>query len=1101
MSAALDPTRSASLLASAGTGKTWNLTARIARLLLAGASPGGILALTFTRKAAAEMRQRVAARLQELAFASDADLPALLQAIGAPSDAETQARARDLAESLAHAEVPLKAGTLHAFCQEVLGRFALEAQVPAGFTLVEDERPLRREAIARVLRQAHGDPSHATSAALNTLVTLGLSEYALHDLLDEAFDHRSELMAATEDSDDALAALGSALADALGYRPGEDPYAATEAPALQARLKMLAGLLGEVGDVGTVRAPALVAALEAVDAAQRCNRLRETLFTKGARRVFKPAKRFSAAQADTARAQFDALCDAVETATEAVQRAATWQRTQAALTLVMAALAAFAEALHRSHQLGFAELEWQTVRLLSASGSAEWVRYKLDARIEHLLLDEFQDTSPTQWRLLKPLLEEFAQHPTGARTAFLVGDAKQSIYGFRRAEPRLLGQASVWLQKHLGASEGQLSRSRRSAPALIAFVNALFAGEPGAAIGFAPHDTARQGVFGQVEIAPLILRPEKTDAPANDSGLRNPLTTPRAEGEDERAAEEAQWVVDRIQQLLDARTPVTDREGHSRALTAGDVLVLARHRTHLGALETALAASGLAYQSASRGTLLGTALARDLLALLAVLDAPHRQLDLAHALRSPMFSVDDEALCWLADRTTEGRRWFDALGEPEASPALRRAHTLLQRWQALSATLPPHDLIDRIASEGDVLRRYRAARPQDVQVSAQLSALLQLALDSDHGRYPTLTGFLRQWREQAEEGGPDEPPPAADSARLRLMTVHAAKGLEAPVVFLVNAAPAPRAAKAGWRVDWPVEAERPRVVVHAGAKEQREKLSRDLIDAAQQREALEALNLLYVAVTRAEQYLFVSGFQSGALQPDSWHARCRAAVARLSGEPVETPLPLLHREGIAPLVQALATPVVPAPPLDGRLLQALPPLAAAAPAPTAARNPEAALRGETVHAALQWLATSPPLSADAVQARVQQQLGLTLPTALWQAAFAEAQAVRSASALAQFFDPAHRAWNEVALHLDIPEGPQLNVLDRLVDTGEALWVLDYKTHRGSTAAAVLEGATAQLRRYVAAVQRLYPGRLVNAAVIWTPEALLLPLSLTPDASI
>ncbi len=122
MSAALDPTRSASLLASAGTGKTWNLTARIARLLLAGASPGGILALTFTRKAAAEMRQRVAARLQELAFASDADLPALLQAIGAPSDAGTQARARGLAESLAHAEVPLKAGTLHAFCQEEIGR-------------------------------------------------------------------------------------------------------------------------------------------------------------------------------------------------------------------------------------------------------------------------------------------------------------------------------------------------------------------------------------------------------------------------------------------------------------------------------------------------------------------------------------------------------------------------------------------------------------------------------------------------------------------------------------------------------------------------------------------------------------------------------------------------------------------------------------------------------------------------------------------------------------------------------------------------------------------------------------------------------------------
>ena len=1091
MSTALDPTRSASLLASAGTGKTWNLTARIARLLLAGAAPGGILALTFTRKAAAEMRQRVTARLQELAFATDEALPTLLRAIGAPDDADTQARARTLAESLAYAEVPLKAGTLHAFCQEVLGRFALEAQVPAGFTLVEDERPLRREAIARVLRQAHRERTHPTAVAFDTLVALGLSEYALHSLLDEAFEHRSELWAATEGADDPLAALGTALADALGYTPGEDAYTATEAPALLAKLKLFAKLLGELGPVGTVQAAALVEAVEATDAASRLQKLQATLFTDGERRKFKPAaKKYTPAQADTARSHFEALCEAVETATEAARRAATWQRTQAALTLSLAALGHFAEALRRSHQLGFAELEWHTVRLLSTSGSAEWVRYKLDARIEHLLLDEFQDTSPTQWRLLKPLLEEFAQHDADQRTAFLVGDAKQSIYGFRRAEPRLLGEASAWLQKHLGASEGQLVQSRRSAPAIIDFVNALFAGEPGEAIGFAAHDTARGGLYGQVEVAPLILR-QPAAKPANDSGLRNPLTTPREEGEDARAAEEAQWVVDRLQQLLDARTPVTGRDGQSRALTPGDVLVLARHRTHLGALEKALAAQGIAYQSASRGTLLDSALARDLLALLAVLDGPHRNLDLAQALRSPLFSADDADLCWLADHAGDTHRWFDVLAEPGASPALTRAHGLLHHWQALSASLPPHDLIDRIACEGDVLRRYQAARPQDVQVSAQLSALLQLALDSDHGRYPTLTGFLRHCRELTDDGGPDEPPPAADSARLRLMTVHAAKGLEAPVVFLVNTAPAPRAAQAGWRVDWPVADERPRVVVHVGTKDAREQLSRDLIAAAQQREAREALNLLYVAVTRAEQYLFVSGFQSGPLQPESWHALCRRAVATLSGEVVESPLPLSYLVGAPPSVGDVPVEPTPALALDPRLRR---PLSTVALAPKAitARNPDAALRGEAVHAALQWLAAG-PLPPIALRARVQQQLGLSLDEALWSAIESEAQAVVRAPGLQAFFAQPLRAWNEVALHLDTPDGVQVNVLDRLVDTGEMLWVLDYKTHRSPSATAVLEGATEQLRRYIKAVQQVFPQRPVRAAVIWTPEARLLEL--------
>lgn len=1092
MTQALDPAHSVTLLASAGTGKTWTLTARIVRLLLAGAAPGGILALTFTRKAAAEMRARVASRLQTLAFADEAQLGALLSEIGADDTTETRQRARELFEAYTYAETPLRASTLHVFCAEVLSRFALEAEVPAGFTLIENERALRGEAIESVLRQAHRDGTGTLAQALDTLAHEGFSEFDVRSVLQTFFEHRAELWAAAEGQAEPLAALCEQLANALPYSADEDMYGATDAPALTAKLSMLLRMLAEQGDVGLVKAKKLAPAIASTGAARYAALADALLRGDGEPYAFKPAKtKYTPPQAETVSANFREVSEATVRVRQAILRAATYQRSSAALTLGVAALDAFAQSLHRSHQLGFAELEWQTVRLLKREGSADWVRYKLDQKLEHVLLDEFQDTSPTQWCLLLPLLQEFALRNDGARTVFLVGDGKQSIYGFRRAEPALLGIAGDWLRKQLGAITESLDQSRRSAPAIIQFVNALFADEAGARIAFTPHRTALSALHGSVEIAPLILADEKPKA-ANDA-LRNPLTTPREIGEDRRAAEEAHWVVDRITQLIDVATPVTERDGSTRAMHFGDVMVLARHRTHLGVLEKALGANGIPYSSATRGTLLDTAIAQDLLALLAALDSPHRDLDLAHALRSPLFSVGDPELLWLATAArAASQSWFAALATADAPAGSQRAHRLLTQWRILAQGLPPHDLIDRIVSEGDLLRRCAAARPHDTLLSANLSALLQLALDSDHGRHPTLGGFLRHCAALHEGQGPDEAPPPSSEARVRVMTIHAAKGLEAPAVFLVNSAPSSRPAHAGWRVDWPAEAERPQVIVHVGKAEQREVLSLQLIAAEKEREDREALNLLYVAVTRAQQYLFVSGFQSGkSVQAESWHARCRDALDSLLPEPGEAPMIWRHAEGSVPAITEAVAPRIAATSLDQRLLQPLPSARAAPPITAVTRDPAAALRGQVIHAALQGLSSATAIHDDALRARVQQQLGLQLPDALWRDALSEARRVHEAPALARFFAPEHKAWDEVALHIETDEGTQVNVLDRLVDTGDALWVLDYKTHRAKDSAAVLAAASEQLQRYVAAVQKLFPKRAVRAAVIWTPEALLI----------
>lgn len=1103
MNPALDPSRSSAVLASAGTGKTWTLTGRIVRLLLAGAAPGGILALTFTRKAAAEMRERVVARLEELAYADEAGLGAALAELQAPDDAAHRQRARALFEDYVHAELPLRASTLHAFCQELLGRFPLEAGVPAGFTLAEREDEYLGQAIEQVLARLHRAPDSAETQALEVLAEEGVGEWELRELLRGLLQRRAELWAATEGSEAPLESLCAALAARLPYSADEDPYGAIDAGSCGFRISMLHGLLQELGDTQYVKAAALAGAHE-LQGPARLTALLGALYKKDGSGPYSfkpPKKRYTEQQAATALDHHAALLDALGLSLEALRRHGTYRRTRAALTLGLAAMTALDEILRRANALLFPELEWQTCRLLSSAEQAEWVRYKLDARIEHLLLDEFQDTSPLQWRLLKPILDEFAADPARGRSAFVVGDAKQSIYGFRRAEPQLLELAAQTLELQLAAVRLPLNASQRSAPAIIDYANTLFLGEAGTRIGFEAHETRRESLYGAVEVMPLFAAEER-DGAADSDGLRNPLITPRETGEDRRAAQEGAWVAARIQALVAARTPVTGRDGSSRPLHCGDVMVLARQRRHLGALERALGAAGIPYLSATRGTLLDTALAQDLLALLTALDAPHRDLELAQALRSPLFSVDDSDLLALARRAQDAKQtWFLTLDDCLERPALARAQRLLGRWRALARRLPPHDLLDRIADEGDLVRRCRAARPQDSAVAANLAALLQLALDSDHGRYPTLAGFLRHCAGLRGDAAPDEAPPAGGEARVRVMTVHAAKGLEAPAVFLVNTAPGARAARAGWRIEWPIGAERPSLVVLTGSKNERDPLSQALIEAEQAREQREDLNLLYVALTRARQYLFVSGFAPARGDAeDSWHARCRAAAQALTAaanDSAETPPQLLHySRGQAPAVQERPASIS-TERLDPALLH---PLQAPKPAADSglAIAPEAVLRGQLVHALLQTLSVPGSLDRTLLPTRLAGQLGTAIAPALYAAALAEAEAVLAAPDLRAHFAPSLRAWNEVSLPVLGDEGLQMNVLDRLVDDGERLWVLDYKTHRSGDAASVLAGAREQLLRYVAAVRRLWPDRPVLAGVIWTPKAQWLPLELAGD---
>jgi ATP-dependent helicase/nuclease subunit A len=887
VTAALDPARSAVVAASAGTGKTWQLAARITRLLLAGAEPGSILALTFTRKAAAEMQARVSARLEKLALSGDAEAARQLQEIGLNATPALLARARTLYEALLFAPWPLRATTLHAFAQDLVTRFALQTGTPPGFEVSEDDGALCDAAWQSLQREWLRQPEAASSQALAVLIADGRSEHALRALVFDFLQRRNDWRAfaeGTESPDGALARLQARLEASLDVRTGDEPLQAVDAAALGARLHVLCGHLERAG--GAIDRLKLAQLLPVLDlaGAERHAALRQVFFTQGGepRKVRfgdGTRRKLGSGAAGHCAEVLAQIVHELAAIHDRLLRQQTLKRTQAGVMLGVAALAAFERALAEQGRLGFAELEWRAYRLLCRSDAARWVQFRLDSRIEHLLVDEFQDTSDTQWRLLLPLLQEFAAGGERPRSAFIVGDAKQSIYGFRRANPELLAVAHrhvVEMQRGIAA---ELSESFRSAPAIIDLVNALFAQDAARARlpDFPPHRTRHLQLYGRVEVAPLVA------AGADERAVipfRNPLTTPRPDPENRRAYEEGLLIGRRIRALLAERFAVGDG-ADARLIGFGDIMILLRQRTHQRALERGLAECGVPFVGSARGTLLETVEGRDLLALLRFLASPARDLDLAHTLRTPLFALGDEDLVALARAVRAGAgSWWAAL-QSDRAPERAQARQLLGRWLPLARALPAHDLIDRVLSEGNLAARYEAALPppQAARVRANLALIAQLALSTDSGRYPSLSRFLHLL--QTQESPDEAPPPAAaeGAGAVRILSIHAAKGLEAPAVFLAQSTVTPRPAGAGWLVHWPAGAERPLDLLLAGSREQRDAFSAGLLAAEHARAAREDLNLLYVACTRARQFLHISGYERRGA--GDWHALAMAALGAL----------------------------------------------------------------------------------------------------------------------------------------------------------------------------------------------------------------------------
>ena len=1075
---ALDPARSSVVEACAGSGKTWLLVSRMLRLLLAGAEPSELLAITFTRKAAQEMTDRLHAWLRVLALDDDATVRAFLRERAVP-EAEVDAllpRARGLLETVLTAQPGPTVTTFHGWFLDLLKRAPLEAGLPWGAPLLERERQLQDDVRDQLLARWAAQPDSAEGASLLVLLR-ELGEHNVRALLAHFIDARAEWWAFGAGHANPVAHALARLAPDLCDELERDPVAAFWTDdVMVARVKRLGYALEKGAKSERDRAIEIQRSVALPPEAAHAT-LMKHLMTAGRRRKKQATKELEKALGGGLDAYLRDL-DTIETALETVAAVQTdqriWTLNRHGLPLGHAFVEAYQAAKVQQGVIDFADAEWLACRLLQDEVHMPQVALKLDARYRHLLLDEFQDTNPLQWQALSAWLLDVRQaegdRPDSAMTVFMVGDPKQAIYRFRRGEARVFTAAAGFLHTHFDAPLYTTTMTRRLSPAVVQAINPVFANVAGfAAHSHAPANAARAGAVCSVAVAT-----DEADAPPRPA-LRNPLTTPLPEADDKAVHVEATAFAARLRDTVLGHWRIVDkRSAGARAAEPGDVMALVKKRTHLAVYERALEAAGIPFITSRRGGLLHALEARDVIALLETLLLPHAELPLAHALKSPVFACSDTDLLAVFAASGETTRGWTRLTELAArdacSPALARAARLLELWRARVGRLPVHDQLDRIYYEGDLEARYAAAAPAAMrpQIAANLRAFMQLALTQDGGRYPTLAGFIRELASLVDDpdAAPGEGLAADDANAVRLLTIHGAKGLEAPIVWLLGGSDHARADTYGVLAPWPPAAPRPEHFSLYGKTDERGHGREARFAHEAELAQRESDNLLYVALTRAEQGLFVSG----AAAQCAWLQRVDEAWRDL-GLPADLPP--------APAVEP--APVrAPLPPID-------------APAVGQQRIIEtqtaAGARGELFHACLEQHA--PPGASNDLGA-LAARLGLASEL---ERIDAEARALLAQAPLARFFDPAHyvAAHNERVV-LDA-EG-RIQRLDRVVEFDDAVWILDYKT--GDDGADLDDAALAarhgpQLAGYASLLAALYPGKAIEAAVLLA-SGRLIPLN-------
>ncbi len=1122
------PEVSAFVTASAGSGKTKLLTDRILRLLLAGARPQGLLCLTFTKAAAAEMAQRLNARLGDWAVETDAALLADLRALlGEVPEPAQVARARTLFAEVLELPGGMRIATIHSFAQTLLRSFPLEADLPPGFALMEEMDAAAELATAReaVLPEAE------EASILAPLVQGG----ELARLMAELRGAEARLRAAIGKAG-GLEGLLARIARKLDLPPGlEDADLDHEAvhPRAEKEIARAAAQLVLSRNAGDNRRGEAIRGVLALEGTARQAVFEEWeavfLTTTG-----EPRRKFAVKETpDSAFVQDTLAAEAGRLVELRARRQALalHQATAAALGLALPVLDRFERSKDLLGRRDYDDLIAGARKLLENPGAA-WVLYKLDGGIEHLLLDEAQDSNPEQWGIARALTGEFfsgegAEHRGRSermalpRTVFAVGDVKQSIYGFQGADAAGLPRALAQYREEVAAA-GEAFRavpldvSFRSAPPVLDLVDAVFA-EGSAREGVVEagdtlrHIPDRAGAAGRVELWPLQEGGAKEEPPEWD-------VPEQARDESGPDARLAQALAARIRHMLDHERLEARHEGEpkqGRRIRPGDVLVLVRRRNaFIPQLVRALKDRQVPVGGADRMVLVEQIAVQDVLATLDAILLPEDDLQLAAALKSPIFGIGEDDLFALAhERGTSLHARL--MAQRGAQTPLGQAADLLAALEQRADNVPPHALIAEILGERGGRARLLARLGPDA--ADPLDELLTAAAAHEAAHPSSLQSFLHWLRRAASEIKRDSD---AGADQVRIMTVHGAKGLQAPIVILPDTlAGAPRAAGLRWTADglplWAPRLGGFAAPAYEGAMGEREEAERQ-----------EMNRLLYVALTRAEDRLLCCGwFRQKGPTPDSWYAKLLHGFSRLQAreEPFDPESFGASADGFAaaPLLVHEAPQRDPrrdesrgagaeSVPLPGwARLRATPVEEAAivtpshqeeegdgpAIAPHGAHDPTGARfrRGNLVHALLQSLPEMPAAERAAKGAAFLARPAHGLDAAQQESVLAEALGVMALPALAPAFGPGSLAEAPVAGRVN--GRTVLGIVDRLLVTPGHVLVLDYKTNRAppDTPEEAPEAYLRQLAAYRAVLRQLPGAPAVECVLVWTVGARVMPV--------
>lgn len=1129
---AANPQQSVWVEASAGTGKTKVLTDRVLRLLLDNDKPR-LLCLTYTKAAAVEMSSRVSKRLSEWAIKDDVALETdLAELLGCEitKDAERcskyKEKARKLFAKLLDSADDIKIQTIHSFCTDVLKRFPLEAGISPYFEVLEDEES--DNALAHIkteilLKENHNDNKELSSAI--DYFAENMSETTFPNMLKKITEKRREMMEIIE-KHKTLDGFIAAVAAKLKINPQETEERIKDEFMASVRAKEdevqanIAAWQHGTPKTDIPKAEACLAVIERNFQVEDYEVYKSCFFTSGneARKDSSLATKDAKAADSELLGRLTAERDRMAVCEEKIQKLHLFLSTKAAFTIVREINSRYEQYKHAKSCMDFDDLIYKTRDLLKDSSARQWVLYKLDGGIDHILVDEAQDTSPEQWEIIAKLCEDFFSGESAGsqnRTIFVVGDRKQSIFSFQGADPSKFDKMADFFEDKAKKANKKfetvdLMYSFRSAPAVLEAVDAIFATEQ-AADGVVPggkelqHQPVRAGEYGKVTILPLCIPDpeEKSDEDQNDGPAKKRVNKTAIE------TKMAREIAARIRKMVD------ERANTEKPLHYSDFMVLVRTRNaFVPEFIRACEKEHVAISGADRMKLSDEIAVQDLISLGKFLLYPKDSLSLAEVLTSPLFSIDNQLLENLCYKREEGEELWDRIKictDERCRKIFGELKTLLDNLDHIR----PYEMYNFVLTKMDGRRKFIERMGQEVEDT--LDEFINMTIDFEQRQIPSLRGFIT-WFGQSEKEIKREGDEAETDA-VRLLTVHHSKGLQAPIVFLPDTLKIPSNKREQKLL---VDDELAYYPLNSSTYDD---ICTTIKDKLRIKEMKEYRRLLYVALTRAEDQLFICAHDKGKKDDkkdnkknkdneneqkneNAWFTLCRTALSPTGGQDLsveivhETPefvakkekdksfsnsgkfeLPKWIDENITGAENDLAKPYTPSKDDDeeGEKPDSISPLK---------NNGFYYKRGILIHRLLQFL---PPDAKDKeaiIDVYLQKNAEDFTPEDCAKIK-QEVLDLLNAAEFADIFGADSRA--EVPVVGAVGKKIISAQIDRLVVLPDKIKIVDFKTNQppAKDVAHTAKQYIRQLAAYAELMQKVYPDKPIETYILWTNETRLM----------